>query len=75
MVKEVFIRHHYEPENRVRESGVIIFRQSGDQFSPCYEEVKEIYGKVRRLLRISRTRPYRFCIPALPKHWLLYLMM
>lgn len=45
--------HHYSPERR-EESGTvvrtIIFRQAGDPYMCCKEEVDVIYNKVRKLI-------------------------
>ena len=50
--------HHYSPERR-DESGTvvrtIVFRNAGDPYMRCKEEVDVIYDKVRRLLTTVET--------------------
>ena len=50
--------HHYSPERR-DESGTvvrtIVFRNAGDPYMRCKEEVDVIYDKVRRLLNTVDT--------------------
>ena len=55
MVVGPTILHSYSPEKRTVAKGMIIFRQAGDPYMPCKEEVDKIYDKVRRLLLTVET--------------------
>lgn len=57
MERKTFV-HHYSPERRDEQGTVvrtIVFRQAGDPYMRCKEEVNVIYNKVRRLLTTAET--------------------
>ena len=57
MERKTFV-HHYSPERRDEQGTVvrtIVFRQAGDSYMCCKEEVDVIYNKVRKLLTTVET--------------------
>lgn len=57
MERKTFV-HHYSPERRNEQGTVvrtIIFRQTGDPYMRCKEDVDVIYNKVRKLLATVET--------------------
>lgn len=57
MERKTFV-HHYSPERRDEQGAVvrtIVFRQAGDLYMCCKEEVDVIYNKVRKLLTTVET--------------------
>lgn len=53
VVENSFKVHHYSPERRDERGAVvktIIFRNAGDPYMRCKEEVDVIYNKVRKLI-------------------------
>ena len=55
MITRTPIIHHYSPEIRTKDKGMIVFRQSDDPYILCKREVDMIYDKVRRLLATAET--------------------